>query len=197
MQTVIPAASAGVGYLIGGGFGAQVGWMVGSYFASSTEKGVEKQKIGETYVATSAFGVAINQIIGTERVSGNTIWSTEKVFHPGKSASGGGKGGSKKTEEEVQSYYTVSRAIAICQGPIVGIRRVWENDKLVVGPGQKLPGTLFLGTNDQLPSSVMTAHLGSDIPAFRGIAYMVIDNEYLGQNGVLPNYSFEVVYGGL
>lgn len=191
MQLVIPAAGAIGGYMIGGSTGAQLGWMIGSYL-SADKQTINTGKLGETFVATSQWGVPLARIYGTDTVAGNTFWSTEKIPHTSKS--GGGKGMSGPEVET--TYYTITRAISICQGPILGIRRVWDNEKLVVDEGgNALPGTLYLGNNTQGRDPVLQSHLGADVPAWRGWSYMVLENEYLGQGGVVPNYRFEVVYG--
>lgn len=192
MQVVIPAVGAAVGYYVGGPTGAQVGWMIGSSFTGSSQT-IESPKLGETFVATSAYGAPLIKVYGTDRVPGNTFWATEKVAHT--STTSQGKGGSSNETVIESTYYTITRAVSIAWGPILGIRRVWDNDKLVVNPGQALPGILHLGNTTQVQDPVMQAHLGADIPAWRGRAYMVLEDEYLGPQGVVPNYSFEVVYG--
>lgn len=193
MQLVIPAAAAFAGSLTGLPMGAQLGWMIGSMLMAEKST-IHTGKIGETFVATSSFGVPLARVYGTDVVSGNTTWASEKKPHTQKISSGGkGFGGGGSSVE--QTYYTLDRVIKICQGPILGIRRVWDNEKLVVGTGQPLPGTLHLGTTTQGRDSYLTSVLGADVPAWRGEAYMVIQDEYLGVSGIVPNYRFEVVYG--
>jgi len=195
MQVLIPAVGAAAGYFVGGPTGASIGWMIGSSFVGDSQT-IESPKLGETFVATSAYGAPLIRVLGTDRVPGNTFWATEKVAHTtSSSAGGGGKGGSSDETIIETTYYTITRAISIAWGPILGVRRVWDNDKLVVHEGQALPGTLHLGSSTQVQDPVMQSHLGVNIPAWRGRAYMVMQDEYLGPQGVVPNYNFEVVYG--
>jgi hypothetical protein len=144
---------------------------------------IEAPKIGEDFIATSAFGSSMPLVYGTDRVPGVTFWTTtkEKHIHHIK-------------ENEDQEFWTASRAISIAWGPILGIRRVWRDDELVVDAGQALPGALYLGTSSQLQDPLIQSFEGTNIPAFRGRAYMVIFDEFLA-TGEFPNYSFEVVYG--
>jgi len=193
MQLVIPAAAAMGGYALWGSTGAQIGWMIGSALMAEDQT-INTGRMGETFVATSQFGTPIARIYGTDVIPGNTVWSTEKTWHT--QTSGGGKGISGGSTEVQTQYATITRQISICEGPILGIRQVWDNEKLVVAEGgNALPGTLYLGSSTQGRDPVLQSHLGADVSAFRGLAYMVIEDEYLGQGGVVPNYRFEVVYG--
>lgn len=190
---VIPATSAGIGFWLGGGQGAAIGWAIGSGYQARKNQ-PEQDMFQDLRVQTSSYGTTIPLVSGIQRVSGNIIWSTDKTTHQ---VSQGGKGGGG-ADTDVTTYH-VNLAIAICKGPILGIRRVWEDGKLtadVDGSQNKLPGTLYLGTNVQNPDSVMDAVEGKgNVPAYRGIAYMVLEDFDLGMDGRIPMFSFEVVKG--
>lgn len=197
---VISAAGAAVGYLIGGPTGAQIGWMVGSYLSASnsstTAAGVT---VGDLRVQTSQYGVNIPVPCGKQRISGNVIWATDKTTYEMKSGSSGGKGGGSSTET-VTIGYKVNLAIAICKGPILGISRVWANGTLIVDArttANPLVGTLYLGSNSQSPDPTMESHLGAgNVPAYRGLAYIVLTDFDLGTSGVIPQLSFEILKQG-
>ena len=91
-------------------------------------------------------------------------------------------------------------AIAICKGPIVGISRVWADGKLLIDcrtTASPLIGTLYYGTNTQGPDPTMEAHLGAgNVPAYRGLAYIVLSDFDLGIVGRIPNFNFEVIKEG-
>ena len=96
--------------------------------------------------------------------------------------------------------YTLSFAVGICKGPILGITRVWADGALIVDgttgspASKKMPGTLYLGNNTQTVDPVMEAVEGSgNVPAYRGLAYMVMEDFDLGPSGRVPMLSFEVV----
>ena len=197
-QLAIPLATAAFGGFVGGGTGAQIGWLIGSMAVGGPEQTVKGSSIGDVSVSTSAYGTNLQKVIGVDRVFNPQVWwSTEKIPHTRKTKTGG-KGGSSVTTETI--HYTVTMMIAICEGPIKGIVQVYDNDKLVVdctdGKAKALPGTLYLGTNTQAPDPVIQSHFpGVQIPAFHGICYMVLEDFPIGPSGTLPNFSF-VVDGG-
>lgn len=191
---VIAGGGAAIGYLTGGPTGAQIGWMAGSSIASGRQT-IDQRSIGDLSVTTAQFGVPIAYVFGMQRVTGNIIWAQEKKPYDIKTKSGA-KGGGPTT---VTTGYTVSFAIGICAGPINGISRVWNAEKLIVDSSKiatPLPGILYLGGMDQLPDPTMEADKGSgNVPAYRGLAYMVFKDYDLGTSGIMPQLSFEVCRG--
>jgi len=182
--------------------GGQWGWFAGSLLTSfMTDKPkIEGQKLSDLKVQVSSYGNMLPILYGTNRISGNVIFSTDKIPH--EHESGGGKGGGVES-----SYYTytVSFAVALCEGEISGIRRIWANGKLVVDKSDDksyiAPGlgrvTVYNGTADQMPSPMMEAELGAgNVPAYRGTAYVTFEDYDLGNGGIFPNLSFEVVNQG-
>lgn len=192
----ISTAGAAVGYLVGGQTGAQIGWMIGSYI-SADGAAVGQANVADLRVQTASYGGNIPLVVGKQRLSGNIIWAADKTTYDIESPSG--KGGSSV----VGVGYKVSMAIALCKGPILGISRVWSNGQLIVDVNQdstaKLPGTLYSGSNTQLPDPTMESALGSgNVPAYRGLAYIVLTDFDLGSSGAIPQLSFEVIkQGGL
>ena len=192
-RLAIPAGSAALGYFVGGATGAQVGWMLGSAL-SQDDADVSQPKIGDLRIQTSAYGITIPLISGKQRMSGNVIWSTDKVAHT-VSQDGGGKG-FNATPQNTVTTYSISMAILICGGPVNGISRVWADGVLVSdynSTRNKLPGKIYLGTDAQTPDPTITAKEGAgNVPAYRGIAYLVLTDYNLGAAGRVPNFSFEV-----
>lgn len=190
---VISGVGAAIGYVVGGPTGAQIGWMIGSYLSADQNK-PGQGTIADLRVQTASYGTNIPLVVGMQRVSGNIIWAANKVPYDIKSSSG--KGGSPV----VGTGYKVSLAIALCKGPILGVRRVWQNGKVIVDASvdaNALPGTLYLGDNTQNPDPTMQSALGAaNVPAYRGLAYIVLNNFDLGQAGTIPQFSFEVVKSG-
>jgi hypothetical protein len=189
---VLPAVSAGIGYMIGGPTGAQVGWMIGSSVQAGRQT-IEQEAVGDLRIQTAQYGIPIPFVIGMQRVAGNVIWASEKRTYDIKTKSSG-KGGGPTV---VTKGYRQDLAILICQGPIVGISRVWANNKLIIDgrvTAKPLVGDLYLGTSSQMPDVTIEAKEGvGNVPAFRGIAYIVLKDYDLGTSGALPNFSFEVV----
>jgi len=201
-KLVIPTAAAAVGFFVGGGEGAAIGWMIGSAATADKQK-ITLPQIQDLRIQTSAYGVMIPFVIGQQRISGNIIWAAPKTAHQTKQRSG--KGGFSGGTETVVTTYTASFAVALCVGPILGIGRVWADGTLVAAPDSgspittqnKLPGTLYLGTDTQTPDPTIEAVEGAgNVPAYLGIAYIVMDEFDLGATGRIPNFTFEVFKEG-
>jgi len=115
----------------------------------------------------------------------------------------GGSGNSEQQEIVTQHVYR-TYAIGVCEGPITKFVRVWRNGKKVYdargtawgdrnNPTFLARHKLFLGGWDQEPSPHLQAILGTDIPAFRGTAYVVcVHHDLTGLGGAVPQYQFEV-----
>lgn len=188
----VPLAGAAVGFYIGGPMGAAVGWSIGTYVTTPDQE----VELPDLRVQTSSYGTGLPFIAGKQRLSGNIIWTADKTTYE---VDTGGKGGPPGGN---QTGYKISLAIAICQGPILGISRVWEQGELKAAPaggsppaGQtKLPGKLYLGSDTQTPDPTIEAIEGvGNVPAYRGIAYMVFTDFDLGVSGAIPQFTFEVV----
>ncbi|HEU4589384.1 MAG TPA: phage tail protein [Steroidobacteraceae bacterium] len=172
-------------------------------------KGPHAQDQGFT---TSTVGADIPIILGTQKCSGNIIWAGPLVEHKKEqSAKGGGP---------TATTYTATRSfsVLICEGPIVGIRRIWRNGKIVYdrtprgddesdadyrardAANTKFETQLriYLGTEDQLPDPLQEADKGvGKVPAYRGTAYVTFeDHDITDMGGRVPNFEFEVVRAG-
>jgi len=117
------SAATMAGQIIGGVAGAAVDSLL---FASagSTSTG---SRLSDKNAQDASYGTAIPNIIGRYRLSGNVIWAKELEEVKSTKKSGGNNGGTKTIS---YSYYGTF-AVAICEGPVVGIRRIWADSKLI------------------------------------------------------------------
>jgi hypothetical protein len=177
---------------------AEIGWMAGTLIASMMfrQKGPNPAEIR---VQDSAYGKPIPFVYGMYRVSGNIIWAGQPyITDAGK---GFGKGPS-------QQKVSMSFAVGLCAGTIASVRRIWANGKLIYdvsnpsnfqaisGSAQMVTNfTVYPGDENQEPDPTMQAALGvANVPAYRGLAYVVFNNLDLSQWGnFLPSFSFEVL----
>jgi hypothetical protein len=84
-------------------------------------------------------------------------------------------------------------AVAVCEGPIDGIGRVWADGKPMDMAGVVM--RVHTGAEDQAPDPLIAAVEG-DAPAYRGTAYVVFEDLPLGAYGNRPpQLSFEVFTG--
>lgn len=183
------------GALIGsmfGPLGASVGWAIGAGLGGwLTAKGTEGPKLTDLRLQSSSYGMPIPICYGTVRAAGCVIWETDLVPHEHKTH--GGKGGPSSTT----TTYTASFAISLCEGPIIGILRIWADGRLVYGIGSTetdLPMTVYLGNETQLPDPTMEAAEGvGNVPAHRGMAYVVFtDMDMSPFFNRIPNFTFEI-----
>lgn len=150
--------------------------------------------IADFQINTASYGEVIPEILGTTRVSGNIIDYDDFTAHEHKSTTRTGKGGGSK-HTNITYTYTVAAAIALCEGPIAGIGKVWRDKEIYQYPNEKIELTLFNGEAAQTPWPYMLSKHPEKALPYSGLAYMagVVD---LGERGSLPQYNFEV-YGKL
>jgi hypothetical protein len=200
---IVPVAGAFLGSYFGP-TGMQIGWLLGSYATGGgkSNSGSSQDNLLPAHIMTAQYGVPLNVVYGMDRVGGNIIYAADaepynKVQSQGSTGKGGLLGGGSSSTQQTQQGYYLTYAVAICQGPILGIRRVWENGDLVIDctSGSKpLPGQLYLGSNTQNPDPTLQSRLGAaNVPAYRGVAYMVMNRIDNGASSTPPQLSFEVV----
>lgn len=190
-QLIIPVTFAAIGS-IWGPTGAQLGWMAGSLIQGARTV-VRTGSLADLTGQTAAYGTYIPFVIGKQRIVGNIIWCADRKTYDIQKRQG--KGGPIQS-----SYgYTISLAIGLCKGPILGISRVWAGDNLIVDArtaANPLPGELYLGTMTQMPDPTYEAAVGAgNAPAYRGLAYTVFTDFDLGASSQIPPFSFEVIGG--
>lgn len=197
-SAVLPAGMNFLGANISGtAIGKAVGSIAGSLiddqlFGTSVTR--DGPRLSDLNVQASTEGAAIPRVYGRVRLSGQVIWSTKFKETASTSSSGGGKGsgGGGSTAETTSYTYSVSCAIALCEGPITRIGGVWADGNLLDLSG--LSYRTYLGTETQMPDSTMEAVEGAgNVPAYRGLAYIVFDDLQLADFGNrLPQLSIEV-----
>nr|DAX52233.1 MAG TPA: tail protein [Caudoviricetes sp.] len=150
--------------------------------------------IADFQINTASYGEVVPEILGTTRVSGNIIDYDDFTAHQHKSTTKAGKGGGAK-HTNITYTYSVAAAIALCEGPIAGISKVWRDKEVYQYPNEKIELTLFNGEIAQAPWPYMLSKHPEKALPYSGLAYMagVVD---LGERGSLPQYNFEV-YGKL
>ena len=194
------ALPAGVNFLGANISGAAIGNAVGSIAGSliddqlfGTSVTRDGPRLSDLDVQVSTEGAAIPRIYGRVRLAGQVIWSTKFKETATTSSSGGGKGSGGGSSAETTSYaYSVSCAIALCEGPITRIGSVWADGNLLDLSG--ISYRTYLGSETQVPDSAMEAVEGAgNVPAYKGLAYIVVEDLQLADFGNrLPQLSIEV-----
>ena len=141
-------------------------------------------------VTTSTEGAIIPRVYGRMRIGGNIIWATDFTEHVSTTSQGGKGGGPKVT---TTSYlYTASFAVALAEGPISGIGRVWADGKPLDISGATW--RLYKGDETQQPDPFIETKMDAgNAPAYRGTAYVMFEELDLTPFGNrIPQLSFEV-----
>lgn len=171
------------GAAIGKSLGNLAGRAVGAYFAPAQEG----PRVKSLPVMEAREGAGLSSVYGRMRVGGQVIWAAR--FKETKTTRrAGSKGGPKLTEYD----YSVSFAVALGEGPILGVRRAWAN-----GEAFDLSGVVhrvYPGDDAQAPDPLIEMIEGTGkAPAYRGTAYIVFEDLPLDAFGNrLPQLSFEV-----
>ncbi|MGL4239374.1 baseplate multidomain protein megatron [Tabrizicola sp.] len=177
------------GAVIGRAIGATIGKAIDQRILGSGSEPVDIGRLDRLRLTGAGEGGAIGQIWGRMRVAGQVIWATEFTETVRRRRTG--KGAPKPKVNEYS--YSVSLAIALCEGEILRIGRVWADGNEISALDLNL--RLYSGSETQLPDPLIEAIEGAGkAPAYRGLAYLVIEDLELAPYGNrVPQFSFEVV----
>jgi hypothetical protein len=188
--------------LTGAAIGSQIGALAGSYIdqglfgPSGQTRAIEGPRLSDLHVTASTEGAAIPRVYGRVRVGGQIIWATEleevATSASTDSGAGGGKGAGGSGAKSTKFTYYCSFAVAVAEGEVSGLGRVWANGALL--DLSTINHRFYTGSPTQLPDSLIEAHNGAGLaPVFRDTAYIVFDRLPLANFGNrLPQLSFEI-----
>lgn len=170
---------------------------------------VEGQRLNDLSAPKSAYGQQIPLVWGAMRVGGNVIWAKD-IEEVVSTTRQGGKGGPKVVSTEYSYFGTY--AAMLCKGPIVAVRKLWLNSRLVVDLSPEASDStvaaslkfltdyvrVYVGAETQNPDPTIQVAKGVGLtPAYRGRAYLVIERLPLADYGnAMPAVSAEVLTAG-
>lgn len=199
---VLSAAGAAIGGSVGGtlaglssvaigrAVGATLGKVIDQRLMGQGSDVVETGRVDRFRLTSAGEGDPVAQVYGRMRVGGQVIWASD--FSEVATQSGGGKG--RPSTPATREYsYSVSLAIALCAGEILRVGRIWADGEELAADDLNM--RVYTGTSDQLADPTMEAIEGTGmVPAYRGTAYVVMDNLALQPFGNrVPQFSFEVI----
>ena len=204
---VLSAAGAAAGKAVFGPAGAIAGRLIGALagnaidralFGSRQEIVQEGPRLADLAVMASTEGAPIPRVYGRARLPGQLIWATnlEEVVSTTAQTSGGGggkgMGGSPAVTTTTTTYsYFANLAVGLCEGPIGAVLRIWADGKPLNLTGLTIH--TYTGDEAQMPDPLIVAKDG-DVPAYRGLAYVVFERLPLANFGNrIPQLSFEVL----
>lgn len=200
-----------VGGPMGAMYGAAIGYTLGMSSLSTSLPASDGPRLSDLKVQANTYGWNIPKAWGTFGNNGALIWSSgiREKKHT-ENIDQGGKGAPSISQEQNTYTYDVSFAILFHDGPIKAVRRIIANEFLVYDAGDfseygsmsnseiadwittKLKGlgknsgevTIYRGTETQNPDPTIQSHEGaSNVPGFRGFAYLVFTNLQLAKFG--------------
>src|SRR5574337_1119790 len=184
-QSVGGIIGAITGAILGGPtgaiYGAQIGMTIGGLLDPPKGPSQHGPSPDQLRLTTSTYGANIPRVYGTCPVAGNVVWLEGDKYRVKKKKSGGKGGGSVTTYKIFATF-----AVVLCEGPIVGLRRLWLGSELVYdGAAATTAGViksgksksswkLYTGTDTQQPDPRYQADKGANAASgWPGLAYLV------------------------
>lgn len=179
--------------------GATIGGAIDVVAANALNPGVNTTNTGprltEMHLTTSVEGTSIQKGVGRMRIGGQVIWAAQfKENQVTQSQSAGGKGGGGSTTTNISYTYSLSFAVAFCEGnDLTHLGRVWIDGNEV--DLSKYNVQFYPGSETQQPAPLIEAIEGvENTPAYRGIAYLLFEDLPLASFGNrLPQVTAEIV----
>jgi len=199
---VLSAVGAAAGASVGGGVlglssvvmgravGAMVGRAIDQRILGSGAQAIDHGRLDRLRLTGASEGAPLGQVYGRMRMAGQVIWASRFQEHT--STSGGGGKGMPSGPRVTEYSYSVSMAIALCEGEITRVGRIWA-DGVEIATAD-LPIRVYKGSAAQMPDPKIEAVEGAGMaPAYRGTAYVVFEDLDLSPYGNrVPNFTFEV-----
>lgn len=172
---------------IGKAAGAVAGSLIDQQIMGRGAQPVQTGRIDSLRLQGGGEGENIPRVVGRMRVGGQMIWSSRFLEHVDSSTRGGKGGGGQKVN---QFSYSISIAVALCEGEIRWIGRVWADGNEISLDDYNY--RLYRGDEAQVADPLIDA-IEAGAPAFRGIAYIVFEDLPLaGFGNRIPQFNVEV-----
>jgi len=214
-QAALAIVGSIVGFAVGGpagaAYGFQLGLAVGTLVSPTQLPGTFGPRLQDKRTTNVELGTPITELFGRDVVTGTIIWLGE-IIETSMTEDVGGKGAPEGSNTTYS--YKQSIAIGLCRGPQSELRRIWENGKLVydtrIIDGESADDflqrvasnelyasgfTLYQGDEAQLPDPTIEEKEGvGNVPAYRGLAYIVYIERTLRDDQALrhPSFKFEL-----
>ncbi len=189
-ELVLGKAGAAIGSLLpkelsflGGAIGRMAGAAIDGRFLSPP---VEGPRVKDFHLTEGREGAGIPVVYGRCRVGAQLIWAAN--FKERREVESG-KGGPRVADYS----YTLSFAVALCEGEIARVSRCWANGEPF--DLSRVTWRLYRGTEEQAPDPLIEAVEGAEAaPAYRGVAFIVFEDLAVDAFGArMPQLSFEIV----
>ncbi|MFC2305558.1 MAG: phage tail protein [Neisseria elongata] len=152
-----------------------------------------EQRILSLQVQQSSQGLTLPVVYGRARVAGNLVWYGDFTTYEHKTTTRqGGKGGGGVKQEDVKYTYEAAVMMALCEGEIKGVTRIWRDKEKFSSPSS-LRLTLYKGGEEQpvWPHLQQAKHAAQAI-SYSGTAYLCSPNYELTKSAQIYSHNFEV-----
>lgn len=152
-----------------------------------------EQRILSLQVQQSSQGLTLPVVYGRARVAGNLVWYGDFTTYEHKTTTRqGGKGGGGVKQEDVKYTYEAAVMMALCEGEIKGVTRIWRDKEKFSSPAS-LRLTLYKGGEEQpvWPHLQQAKHATQAI-SYSGTAYLCSPNYELTKSAQIYSHNFEV-----
>lgn len=152
-----------------------------------------EQRILSLQVQQSSQGLTLPVVYGRARVAGNLVWYGDFTTYEHKTTTRqGGKGGGGVKQEDVKYTYEAAVMMALCEGEIKGVTRIWRDKEKFSSPAS-LRLTLYNGGEEQpvWPHLQQAKHAAQAI-SYSGTAYLCSPNYELTKSAQIYSHNFEV-----
>ena len=171
-QLVLTAVGTAVGGPLGGAIGGVLGGLADRALVSAlTPARTVGGRLSGLELHSTSVGAPMPCTWGRARVAAQTIWAARFREKKVEQRTGGGKGGASATT--VRYAYSLSFAVALGEGPIDGVGRIWADGAVM--DMTDVTWRLHTGEPDQLPDALIEAVEG-EAPAYRNTAYLVFED---------------------
>jgi hypothetical protein len=148
-----------LGAKLGASLGMMVGGAVNNALSNSNNYQITGARLSDLSIQTSTYGKSIPILFGQTRFAGNIIWSLPIKEYENRTEDSGGKGGGRRSGVISVTYsYTVTIAIALCEGEIDEIINIWADAKNITHEINNF--RIYKGSEDQMPDPIIEAHEG-------------------------------------
>lgn len=200
--SILASVGSKVGTFFGGGILSSIGRYAGRFIGGFLdEQWLVREKVKHRFlnvkdsfrILAAKYGSPIPLIFGSTGVPGQIIW-IDKIQEKRQTFSRNSLIKAKHLSIEYQNTeleYFASFAMALCEGEILDIGRVWYEEQ-VIDLG-KYNYRLYKGSKDQLPDPYIVSRSKEPSPAYRDLAYIVFENLPLADfEDRVPSLVFEV-----
>lgn len=182
--------------LIQAAVGAAVNYGIGLIArALAPEQVNQGPRLSKSNMTFASENAVVSRHWGRNRLAGNVIWSTKFLEQKTTTSSGGkGGGGGRVTTEEFS--YSVSFAVAFCEGNArTMLGRIYADNELL--DLSEVTYRFYPGSETQTADTfIETVEGAGNVPAYRGLCYLVFENFPVDKYGRrAPQITAEIIKG--